>query len=181
MISLTEETGEFAHLSKAQNALDRMDELKADLLSPAKEGKIVDEETDVAAAEIADRARTTSETAAASLSVAADLGVISADPSRLQTLLENLFGNAVEHGGSEVTVRVGKLPTGFFIADDGPGVPAEQRNDFFDDASLRFHDREGLGLVIVQQIVEAHDWTIRVTESQSGGARFEITGVSFLD
>ncbi|WP_245903079.1 ATP-binding protein [Salinigranum rubrum] len=35
----------------------------------------------------------------------------------------------------------------------------------------------GFGLAIVEQIVDAHEWTVRVTESDSGGTRFEIKGV----
>jgi signal transduction histidine kinase len=37
----------------------------------------------------------------------------------------------------------------------------------------------GFGLSIVQQIVEAHDWDIRITGRSEGGARFEITGVEY--
>lgn len=45
------------------------------------------------------------------------------------TLFENLYRNAVEHGGSEVTVTVGTLKDGFYIEDDGVGVPdGEQRS-----------------------------------------------------
>ena len=39
----------------------------------------------------------------------------------------------------------------------------------------------GFGLAIVQQIVEAHDWRIRVTDGEDGGARFEITDVVFVE
>ena len=38
-------------------------------------------------------------------------------------------------------------------------------------------DGTGLGLAIVRAVVEAHGWDIRATESDQGGARFEVTGV----
>lgn len=45
------------------------------------------------------------------------------DADRLCQLFENCFQNAIEHGGAAVTVRVGLLDTGFYIEDDGPGIP----------------------------------------------------------
>jgi light-regulated signal transduction histidine kinase (bacteriophytochrome) len=44
---------------------------------------------------------------------------IQADETYLRHLFRNLFENAVEHGGTDVTVTVGDLPTGFYVADDG--------------------------------------------------------------
>jgi len=49
------------------------------------------------------------------------------DRSRLRQLLENLLRNAVEHGGENVTVTVGNLPDGFYVADDGPGIPPDRQ------------------------------------------------------
>ncbi|AEN07558.1 multi-sensor signal transduction histidine kinase (plasmid) [halophilic archaeon DL31] len=217
MIGLAKESGDLSHLSKAETALDRMNELIENLLTLAKEGEMLDDREPVAVADVAGQAWSTSTTGEASLSVAESLGVVSADRSRFQTLFENLFRNAVEHSstsnrseaddvhrttsdaaqqnpsdsegavendGSAVTVEVGRLSDGFFVADDGPGIPNEQRqrlNRMFDDRSLQLHEREGFGLVIVQQIVEAHDWQIRVAESDSGGARFDVTGATFLE
>ncbi len=215
MIGLAKESGDLSHLSKAETALDRMNELTENLLTLAKEGEVLDDREPVAVADVARQAWSTSATGEASLSVAESLGMVSADPSRFQTLFENLFRNAVEHGStssqptaddavehsstsprsharedaaehgeSAVTVEVGGLSDGFFVADGGPGIPNEQRqqlNRMFEQRSLQLHEREGFGLVIVQQIVEAHGWEIRVTESDSGGARFDVTGVSFLE
>jgi len=47
----------------------------------------------------------------------------------------------------------------------------------FDAGYTTSEDGTGFGLPIVKEIVEAHDWSIAVTESEAGGARFEITGV----
>jgi signal transduction histidine kinase len=104
---------------------------------------------------------------------------IRADPSRLQQLLENVFRNAVEHGGDDVTVTVGELADGFYIEDDGRGIPADERADVFDVGYSTTDEGIGFGLSIVKRIAEGHGWTVSVTESDAGGARFGITGVEF--
>jgi len=83
--------------------------------------------------------------------------------------------DAVEHGG--VTVTVGALDDGFYVADDGPGIPPERRDEVFEAGYTTTDHGTGFGLRIVEQIAEAHGWTIGVTASDTGGARFEITGV----
>ena len=91
---------------------------------------------------------------------------------------------AVANGGGESTteadhsdgvtrVSVGTFDGGVFVADDGPGIPADRRADVF-EFGTGTGDGSGFGLAIVRTIVEAHGWTIGVTESDSGGARFEI-------
>jgi signal transduction histidine kinase len=101
-----------------------------------------------------------------------------ADPDRLQQLFENLFRNAVEHAGDDVTIRVGALDgDGFYIEDDGPGIPEDKREKVFDSGFTTNRDGTGFGLAIVMEIVEAHGWQISVTEGDTGGARFEVTNV----
>lgn len=103
--------------------------------------------------------------------------VLRAHEERLQRLLENLFRNAVEHAGGEATVRVGTLPGGFFVEDDGPGIPPGEREAVLKEGHSSNEEGTGLGLPIVTSIAEAHGWSISVTESEAGGARFEVTGV----
>jgi len=73
-----------------------------------------------------------------------------ADDSRLQELFENLFRNAVAHG-SDVTVTVGDLDGGFSVADDGPGIPPEDRERVFDHGYSTRGRGTGFGLSIVQR------------------------------
>lgn len=96
----------------------------------------------------------------------------------LQQLLENLFANAIEHGGDTVTIRVGLLPdeAGFYVEDDGTGIPPEDRNIVFDEGYTTGAGA-GLGLVVVKRICDAHGWVIDIAQSEGGGTRFEITGV----
>ncbi|AZQ16078.1 PAS domain S-box protein [Halorubrum sp. PV6] len=100
---------------------------------------------------------------------------IQADRSQLKRLLINLFQNAVEHGGDDVTVTVGDLPDGFYVEDDGSGIPADEQADVFESGYSTTTDGTGLGLAIVNEVVESHNWNIHATEDSSGGARFEIT------
>ena len=76
--------------------------------------------------------------------------------------------------GAVVHVRVGGLDDGFFVEDDGPGIPPEDRDIVFERGYSTGTSGTGFGLSIVREIVEAHGWTISATESASGGARFEI-------
>ena len=82
--------------------------------------------------------------------------------------------------GTEVTVRVGALPdgTGFYVEDDGPGIPPGERDQVFESGYTTSEDGTGFGLAIVRTIVEAHDWSIEVTDGREGGARFEVTTAS---
>ena len=89
--------------------------------------------------------------------------------------------NAVEHVGSDVHVTVGTLDDGFYVEDDGPGIPADHRDRVFESGYTNTGDGTGLGLAIVSRIVDAHGWDVRVTEAGNGGARFEITGVGSTD
>ena len=62
---------------------------------------------------------------------------------------------------------------GFAVADDGPGIPADDRDRVF-ESGYTTGDGTGLGLAIVKTIAEAHGWTVSVTESDAGGARFVV-------
>jgi len=63
---------------------------------------------------------------------------------------------------------------GFFVADDGGGIAPEERTDVFESGYSTATDGTGFGLAIVSEVVDARGWTVRVTESDAGGARFEI-------
>jgi signal transduction histidine kinase len=76
-----------------------------------------------------------------------------------------------------VTVEIGPLEDGFYIADDGRGIPESEREAVFEYGYSTADDGTGFGLSIVREIAESHGWTVSVTGSEAGGARFEITGV----
>jgi signal transduction histidine kinase len=99
---------------------------------------------------------------------------LEADPARLKLVLERLFENAVVHGGDGVTVTLGETADGFYVADDGPGIPAEDRAQVFDQGYSTTRYGEGYGLFVARRGVLGHGWSITAGESESGGARFDV-------
>jgi PAS domain S-box-containing protein len=179
---LAEQTGDPEHFDRCRNALTRMESLIDDLLVLAREGADIAEVDSISIPELVTECWSFVRTAEAQLTATADVR-IRGDSSRLQQLLENLFRNAVEHGGEDVTVVVGLLPdcSGLYVEDDGPGIPDADRERIFAGGYSTSEHGTGFGLEIVQQIVDAHGWEISATASSTGGARFEITGIEFVD
>ena len=176
------EEHESEHLQPAADALKRMGTLIGNVLTLARLGKSISDPERVSLAWVANGAWDVIDTHESELVVERDV-VFEADGERLQQLLENLFRNAVEHGGSDVTVLVGALDdgTGFYVADDGVGIPEDEREDVLASGYSTSASGTGLGLAIVEEIVSAHGWTITVTGGPDGGARFEITNVDPTD
>jgi PAS domain S-box-containing protein len=165
------------NLEAAMDALDRMGEIVDDTLTLARQGDTVGELRTVSLSEVVPECWRTTDTGEASVELETD-AEFRADPDRLPNLLENLFTNAVTHGGGGVTVRVGAMEGGFYVEDDGAGIPEDERGAVFDPGHTTAEAGTGFGLTIVKEIAEAHGWTVSVGESAEGGARFEITGVS---
>ncbi|MFC4449621.1 PAS domain-containing sensor histidine kinase [Halorussus aquaticus] len=168
--------GDESAAEEVTTALDRIEEL-IDLMLVTARG--ADSVIDWESVELAD----------AATEVWAEVGVdeadlvvdtdrtVEADPVHLHHFLENLFTNAVEHGGRDVTVRVDTLEDGFYVADDGPGIPEPERSRVFEAGFTTENGGIGLGLSFVAHLADTYDWERRVTESDAGGARFEFTGV----
>ena len=173
-LDLAREEVDSEHLDHIEGALERMERLLENLLTLAREGDIVGETEPVELATVIAEAWESVETGETTLQTDTDV-TVRADSNRLTEVFENLFDNAVEHGGQRVTV--GDLHDGFYVADDGPGIPDSKREQVFDSGYSTGEAGVGVGLAVVEQVVDAHDWDVRVAESASGGARFEITGV----
>jgi PAS domain S-box len=179
-LTLAREDGEGDHLERADRALTRMETLIDDLLALAHSGTEITDPEPVDLAALAADAWSTVDTGAATLLNRAERTIV-ADRSRLHQLIENLVRNAVEHGGETVTVEIGDRADGFYVADDGPGIPADERDAVFETGYSTRDEGTGFGLNIVREIVGAHGWDIRIDESAEGGARFVITGVEYAD
>jgi signal transduction histidine kinase len=179
-LDLATDECESEHLDDVAQALQRMETLTDDLLTLARTGNQgeVTEPTDLAA--VSEHSWQTVTTGNATLRTETDR-ILRADRSSFKQLLENLFRNSVEHGGADVTVTVGSLDDGFYVADDGSGIAASQHETVFESGHSTSDGGTGLGLSIVSDVVDAHDWEIAITESQDGGARFEITDVQFVE
>jgi signal transduction histidine kinase len=91
--------------------------------------------------------------------------------------------DATEHVGSAVTVEIGVLEdgTGFYVADDGPGIPESDREKVFTPGYAGPGENIGLGLGFVRRIAESHGWDVAVTESETGGARFEFRNIELRE
>lgn len=181
-----------SYLGHVQDGLERMEDIIGDVLALARQGQTVTETEPIELVGLAREAWSNVETADATLSVAGERR-FAGDRSRLLRSLENLFRNAIEHGGEDVTVTVGPLAddaagefefagedaatAGFFVADDGPGMPAEIREHAFDSEFTTSDDGLGIGLWVVREVASAHGWSVNVVESEDGGARFEFDGV----
>jgi signal transduction histidine kinase len=166
------------HLDAVADAHERMGALIDDLLTLARHGEEVGDIESVNLVTLSENCW--KNVAIAEATLKADIArPVQADKSRLQQLLENLFRNAIEHGGADVTVTVGQVDGGFYVEDDGPGIPIDERDDVFEAGYSTDEDGTGFGLSIVKQVADAHGWNVHVTEGSDGGARFEITGVGF--
>ena len=168
------------HLDGVRRAHERMDRLIEDLLTLAREGRVTEDLESVALAAFAEQCWQNVDTRNATLRTETDAVVLAAE-RRLPQLFENLFRNAVEYGGGTVTVTVGSLPDGFYVEDDGPGIPAADRDRVFESGFSTSTEGNGYGLSIVEDIVDEHGWTVRVTTGEAGGARFELSGVEHVE
>ncbi|KZX48124.1 PAS domain S-box protein [Haloarcula sp. K1] len=175
-LELLREESDSEHIDAIDGAHQRMDTLIDDLLTLARDGTSPASPVVVDLEPFVQTCWQNVDTKAATLRTDIDRP-IRADESRLRQLFENLVRNAVEHGGDGVTVTVGELADGFYVADDGPGIPVADRGDVFDAGYSTAVEGTGFGLSIVKQVADAHSWAVRVGSGSDGGARFEFTDV----
>jgi len=243
---MARETGADEHFDRIDGAAERMGRLIDDLLALGRRGRLVESVSPVELAAAAEDAWAGVATGNATLRTESG-DPVPADRDRLAQLLENLFSNALEHGGpgsgvapqqgtatghtdgrpdaeadrptpddgtdervasgprygtrgpagdgatdggsavdaprdaradrDGITVTVGRTDDGFYVADDGLGIPHEDRERVFDYGFTTHEGGSGFGLAIVETIADAHGWDVTVAESEPGGARFEVTGV----
>ncbi|MDY7082972.1 MAG: ATP-binding protein [Halobacteria archaeon] len=176
---------DISEIDEIQDALGRMENIIDDSLTLAREGYEVIQEEEVNLGDVAHDAWDNVEKEDANLTVDTDVA-ITADRNKLLNVFENLYRNAIEHGGDDVSIKVGLLEddgendtlnaNGLYIEDDGEGISEDEREDVFEQGYTTSNEGTGLGLAIVETIAEAHGWDVSVGESDEGGARFEITG-----
>jgi len=200
---LYRESGDSAVAADVEYAFERMGSIIDEVLTLAREGEDVDETTEVAIQSVAHEAWASVSATTSTLEVR-EPGTVAADRDRLLQVFENLFRNVQEHavgdgegedrggagggdgsvgggegsagGGGSVRVVVDAFADddGFFVADDGPGIPPGKRERVFEAGYSTREEGTGLGLGIVSRIARAHGWAVSAGESESGGARFEF-------
>jgi signal transduction histidine kinase len=180
-LDLVKEECDSEHLETVDEAHGRMNDLIDDVLSLTRAGQDVDETESILLKEVARDAWRHTETNGCDVEIALpETATVQADRQRLLQIFENLYRNAIDHNRPPLTVEVGLLDgdgpelAGLYVEDDGTGIPADERDKIFSHGYSTADGGTGLGLAIVETSVRAHDWTIGVTESDDGGARFEI-------
>jgi two-component system sensor histidine kinase MtrB len=105
---------------------------------------------------------------------------LTSDPRRLERIVGNLVGNALEHSASEVSVRIasGNGDAVVEVADDGPGIAPEHLPHLFErfykaDAA-RSGGGTGLGLAIAQENARLLGGEIQVASEPGAGSRFTL-------
>ena len=190
-LEIVQESHDSEHVATVDRALDRMEAIIEDTLTLARQGQTVDPEEiePVGIESVVDHCRAIADPSGSELRLV-DEFTLQADRNRLYQLFENLVRNAVEHSDEPVTIRIGRLDVmftstrvepdgtfGFYVEDDGPGIPADQREAVFEAGESTNPQGTGFGLSIVRRIAEAHGWTVSLTESFDSGARFEFHNV----
>ena len=172
--TLLAEQAESEHLDPLLQALNRMEAIVEDTLTLARQGETIDETESISLTDLVGKCWATVDTENATIEIIDEM-TFQGDRDRLQHVFENLFRNAVEHGGSDVTVRVGRYgEQGIYVEDDGTGIPADERDNVLEPGHSSTRSGTGFGLTIVKRIVEAHGWELSATEGTAGGARFEF-------
>ena len=108
--------------------------------------------------------------------------IVEGSPRHLHRLLQNLVTNAMRYARSRVVLgfRVEGARAVLEVADDGPGIPEPERERVFkpfarlDSSRQRASGGYGLGLSIVQRIVEWHGGTVEIDDRPGGGALFRV-------
>ena len=170
--------GDESMLDRIQAELDRMDLIVEDIDTLVSDEEGFDTSVDVVDLRgLVVDLWTGLETRDATLSLAfPDDAVVLAAEHKLRPLFENLFKNAVQHAGPDVTVTVGTTTSGFYVEDDGPGLP-DQAERILGDGYSTTEDGTGTGLSIVATVADGHGWEFDLADSYDGGARFEFDSV----
>ncbi len=171
-----------SYFAEVSHSHQRIESIIEDALLLARQGKAITATETVTLAAIATSAWENVETTDATLRCTADVA-FDADRDRLLNVFENLFRNAIEHGGEDVTVEVGRLPdgNGLYVEDDGSGIRADRLDEVLEHGYSTAEQGTGLGLSIVTDIVRAHGWGITAGNGTDGGARFELTGIGSVE
>lgn len=176
-LRLARETGDPEHFDAIERAADRMERMLSELRRHTRGGELVEERTAIELESLAREVWSDCELDTDTLRIESST-TVRADRDRLRELLVNLFENACAHGGDSVTVRVGTFEreddAGFYVEDDGRGIPESGREAIFEWGHTTSDDGTGFGLAIVAEIAEAHGWEIGVCGSEEDGARFEV-------
>ncbi|HEX6844255.1 MAG TPA: ATP-binding protein [Actinomycetota bacterium] len=178
LLTMLEETDRLNRL--VGNILD-LAKIRAGALLPRRMPTAVDEVAETVVGRLAPRMR--ADGVKVALTFPPDLPVVPADPMQVDQVLTNLVENAARHSPPDGTVRItlNVVPRAVRarVSDEGPGIPAEDREKVFEAFYRGGESPEsagsGLGLAIAKAIVSAHGGRIWVEQASEGGG----TSVAF--
>ena len=179
-LELAREEGDDEYFERTARALERIEDLLEDVLTLVRQDYSASDFELISVDSLAQVAWDEFDSGKCILDVAIDGQCsVRANRSAMMELFTNLFRNAKDHNKRPVTVTIGVLADGFYVADDGNGITKAKRERIFESGFSTQSAGTGLGLSIVEKVADAHDWTVSVTESDTGGARFDVTDVFF--
>lgn len=177
-LELAIETDETKHVEAAMASLKRFEDLIDDIAGVLKSGTIVGEHEQINIGRVAESVWEVLDRCDEGDTIQIrDSITVNGDKDAVRWMLDNVLGNTIEHGETPVTVRVGELDDGFYIEDNGPGIPEENREQIFEQgfSTKETGDGTGMGMASVRQIVLAHGWRIDVADADElDGVRLEI-------
>jgi len=173
-LDFARDTGDDADFDAVAEALDQMDAMIDSMLTVARADRTVSDTDRLPLRELVTEAwaSTTADDASLQADIPSEI-FVDGDRRLLGDVFEHLFQNSIEHNDTPVTVTVTLLDgdsTGIAVEDDGDGIPADQREEVFDQGFTTAEDSVGFGLAIVERFLAAHGWDVTVTEGTAGGA-----------
>ncbi|MFB6078126.1 MAG: sensor histidine kinase [Halarchaeum sp.] len=176
-LDLLDDDGDEA--ARVERAIERADDAVADVVEYLRVGRagIADETVDVASVARDAWDGLDADTTDATLDVRAP-GTVTGTPELVADALGHVYENALAYAGSDASVTVDSFETadmtGFYVADDGPGIEPARRGEVLALGGTTSEGDTGYGLPIVARIAARHGWRVRVAASIDGGARIEF-------
>jgi len=163
-------------VARADASADRLSDVVDDLTELVAYGGRLSE---TRACDLRERVGAVRETADADVAVTVDgEATLSADPERLDRLLENALRFAAHNGAT--TVRVVVTADGFAVVDDGHPVDPDRASAVFQYGAAVPSKAAGMTLPNVRTLARVHGWDVAVDPSYRGGVRYEVRGVGFV-
>ncbi len=173
------------HAGKLRAQVRRMETLIDDLLRYARAGREHGSVVEVNTSELVEELTALlAPPEGFTVTVEGEMPVIKTEKAPLEQVLRNLIGNAIKHhdrphGKVVVSARSSGDRYEFLVADDGPGIPAESRNEIFkmfEKLGLgKGVEGTGMGLALVKRIVESQHGSVWVEAPPMRGAVFHFT------
>ena len=169
-------------IGKIRDALDRMENIIEYTYTLARKGSNIGKLKTVNLQTVIRQSWHAVETEGATLEEEIECS-LRGDIDRLSQLFETLFENSISQATEPVRVRVGGLENGrgFFVANDGPKIPKEDRKHSVGSSHIGTPNESAYDIAAIKRIANAHGWHLRLTESELGGARIEFHGVESCD